>query len=413
MPKKLGRLITNNLGLKILSAVFAVIVWLVIVNTADPDKSATFSVPVQVVNAEYLTDAGMTYEVHENSETISFTVTGKRSIVEVLTTDDFRAVANMANIDDSMTMVPITLTATRYSSQLDISVRDSYLLVDVENLVTKDVEIAAITQGDPAEDCFVDSVEISPKKLSITGPESVVDSVDTARIVVDTTGAAGTLLTNEEITLVDENGEEVSQDRLTLGAKEVVAVTTVYMSKTIPVTYEVTGTPAEGYVYTGFDCDTDSVTVAGDPEVVADLDGIDVTSFLLSVEGAEGDIVADIYLPALLPDDVEIPDEDMQTAVVVMNVEAEVTEALEVPVRRLTINGLGEGLVCTVESENDTFIVNVTGLEEDIAAINVNGISGSIDVSGLGVGSYVLQVDLNGKYGSSCQSEVTVTISRG
>ncbi|MCD8148354.1 MAG: hypothetical protein LUE92_02080, partial [Clostridiales bacterium] len=118
MLKKLAGLVTNNFWLKILSIVFAVILWLVIVNVEDPEKSVSFSVSVDIVNTEYLTDIGKTYEVLDDTDTISFTVTGQRSIVENLSASDFKAVANMENIDDSMSMVPIVITATSYSSQL-------------------------------------------------------------------------------------------------------------------------------------------------------------------------------------------------------------------------------------------------------------------------------------------------------
>lgn len=66
MLRKLTKLVTNNFGLKVLGAVLAVILWLVIVNAEDPDKSVTFSMPVQVTNAEYLTEMGKTYEALED-----------------------------------------------------------------------------------------------------------------------------------------------------------------------------------------------------------------------------------------------------------------------------------------------------------------------------------------------------------
>ncbi len=39
--KKLKNLLTNNIGLKFLSVLFAMILWLVVVNIDDPDKTST------------------------------------------------------------------------------------------------------------------------------------------------------------------------------------------------------------------------------------------------------------------------------------------------------------------------------------------------------------------------------------
>ena len=49
--------IFNNLSLKIVSAVFAVILWTVIVNIYDQNTSYTFSnITVQLVNTQSLTE---------------------------------------------------------------------------------------------------------------------------------------------------------------------------------------------------------------------------------------------------------------------------------------------------------------------------------------------------------------------
>ena len=76
MLRKLTKLVTNNFGLKVLGAVLAVILWMVIVNAEDPDKSVTFTLPVQITNGEYLTEMGKTYEVLEDTDTITVVVSG-------------------------------------------------------------------------------------------------------------------------------------------------------------------------------------------------------------------------------------------------------------------------------------------------------------------------------------------------
>ena len=54
--------IFKNLSLKILSAVFAVVLWTIIVNIYDPTTSYTFSnVSVQLINTESLTDKNYSY----------------------------------------------------------------------------------------------------------------------------------------------------------------------------------------------------------------------------------------------------------------------------------------------------------------------------------------------------------------
>mgnify|MGYP000042764514 CR=1 FL=1 len=60
MLRKLTKRITNNFGLKILAAVFAIILWMVVVNIEDPEKTKGFTIPVTIENNEYLSDMGKT-----------------------------------------------------------------------------------------------------------------------------------------------------------------------------------------------------------------------------------------------------------------------------------------------------------------------------------------------------------------
>ena len=50
MFKKMMKHLVNNPGLKILSVLFSVVLWLVVVNMADPEATKSFSVPVEILN---------------------------------------------------------------------------------------------------------------------------------------------------------------------------------------------------------------------------------------------------------------------------------------------------------------------------------------------------------------------------
>ena len=52
MLRKLTKRITNNFGLKILAAVFAIILWMVVVNIEDPErqKDLRYRLPSKIMN---------------------------------------------------------------------------------------------------------------------------------------------------------------------------------------------------------------------------------------------------------------------------------------------------------------------------------------------------------------------------
>ena len=84
MLKKLGRSITNNFGLKILATIFAIVLWLVVVNVDDPKITKSFTTTISIENANALRDMGKYYEIVDDRNTVTFSVSAKRSLIEDL-----------------------------------------------------------------------------------------------------------------------------------------------------------------------------------------------------------------------------------------------------------------------------------------------------------------------------------------
>ncbi len=407
MWKKVGRVITNNFGLKVLAAIFAIILWLAIANTEDMEKSVTFTVPVQVINSDYLTDQGKTYEILNNTDEISFTVTGPRSVVEQLSADDFRAVANMQNIDESMSMVPISLTATSYSNQLDITSRVTYLMLDVENLITREYEIRVEIDGEPPGDYVVADTEASPDTVTVTGAESLVDEIDSAKVTVDVNGAEESFSSDETVLLLDEMGIVVGEEDLTVDVTEAEVTVTLQVLKQVPVTFHITGEPEEGYWYGEPECDVDSILIQGDADVMDQIDEIMITSPSLNTNGKSEDFTAEVPVADSLPRGVELVEDEPEELIVTVPVEEAVTTEVEIPLDNLTVSGLADGL--SLEVTSDPIVAEITGTEQEVKDIDVDDLTGTIDASDMDVGTYVITVDLD--TGSICKAETMISVS--
>ena len=90
----------SDLLLKIISVVFAFLLWMFVINTDNPVIKKTFSdVPVDMLNEQVLDDLNQTYKI-ESGDTVSFTVKGKKDVVDRLTKSDFRATADVSSMSD-------------------------------------------------------------------------------------------------------------------------------------------------------------------------------------------------------------------------------------------------------------------------------------------------------------------------
>lgn len=409
MLRKLANLVTNNFGLKVLGAVFAVILWLVIVNVEDPDKPVIFTATVKIENADYLTDMGKTYEVLDGSDVISFTVTGKRSVVEELSVTDFTVSANMENIDESMTKIPITIAAPGYSNQLEITKKSSYVRVNVENLVSETYKINVVTEGDLSTYCYIESADVSPQTVSVSGPESVVGQIDKAQMVVDVSGISDDISSTGGIVLLDASGNEVSQERLTLSVTESEAEVGVKMRKEVPVEFEISGEPLTGYRLEDMSSTISSVKLEGDADDLGSVSKLKITSPQLDISEISSTYTAVIHLPDYLPEGVSLAKGEKEDAEVTVQIEAQTTTAFEMPVANITVSGLADGLELSFNS--DTVIVNITGFADELESVSGQELYGTLDASNLESGIYTVPVILTGDYAHNSIAAASVTIT--
>ena len=91
--------LTNNLGLKILALVFSALLWLIVMNSENPIMSRTYSgIPIEIVHGEVITNKGNTYQVSDETKTVTVEIQAKRSTLNKIRSEDIKAVADMRDL---------------------------------------------------------------------------------------------------------------------------------------------------------------------------------------------------------------------------------------------------------------------------------------------------------------------------
>ena len=114
------RKLTENLGLKIGSILFAVVLWLLVTNITNPSSRLRIdNVPVKIINTELITSQGKVYEVLEGSDVIdTVTIMLPRSLYNSISADNVVAVADMKNLTNVNT-IKIELSTNKFNESLD------------------------------------------------------------------------------------------------------------------------------------------------------------------------------------------------------------------------------------------------------------------------------------------------------
>lgn len=414
MVRRAWKIITNNFGLKLLAALFAVILWLVVVNIDDPKISQRFSTSVVIENKEYLTEQGKYFEVLDDTNTIIFTVTAKRSYIEKLSNTDFKAVANMENAaidnESGTGKVPIEVTALRYSSLVTISKAVQNLEITLENLAQDQFIVGVETTGTLPDGCALGEVTVSPNLLKVSGPESVVSSIDHVTASIDVTNMTTDVVASVIPILYDSNGNVIDKSDLTLNMATVTVTVRILDTKDVSLVFNVTGTPADGYAYMDMEYEPKTIAIKGTASSLNNVTVINIPETALDISGARGDITQVIDVSEYLPAGVTIADQSQTKVEVTVHIAQLATKVINIFPSSIRVLNLPDGY--KLNFDTSVIRVNVNGMEEDIAALDTDNIVASIDAGQLTPGTHevelVLDLDEN-IYHERVMVTVTVT----
>lgn len=395
MVQKILKVITNNFGLKVLAVVIAIVFWLVIVNLEDPEKTKQFTIKVEMLNAEVLEEQGMTYEVVDSSDIIVFTVSGQRSIVERLTVEDFSATANLENMEN-LSQVPITVTAKKYAQNITITKRSQYVEVFVENIESVTVPVVVEPVGEVPEGFLLSDYTASQDTIRLTGPESLIETVDRAVAWVDVTALEADAVAKVDLALYDAEDNVVAADRITMSNSVVTVSVGVLERTTVPVIYEVNGTPGEGYRITDVAGAINQVSIVGKSGTIDRIHSIVVDGEDMSVDGANKTLEKLINLNDYLPDGISLAEGQDAEVKVTVTLEGKEEREFQLAVENIQIKGIPEGYL--VEIQEDSIPVVIKGYASELSAIAEAELKGVIDATDITEQTQALKVTVAGDY---------------
>ncbi len=396
----------NNLLLKIISVVIAIVIWYVVVDANDPVIESSFSVRVSVTNDSYIANGKQSYRIDDNYKTVAVYLKGNRSKLKNITADDITVTADLTQIVDferDPVMVPLQASCPGFNVT-DITLSRTTIPIVIENIASKEFPVTVST-GDskPGSDYEVGVLKPDPEQVIISGPESIVNDIESVVAQIDVTGITRDAEKEASLVLYDKNGDEISQEVIADdlkfdGGVPNITVFVDLWKKQSGVEFEVnySGEPMDGYHVTAVSTTPDSVTVVGTDEALKELrengNVLSIPAELISVEGASTDITQEIEIAEFLPDDMRLGESIADTMTVYLNVLSDESREFTLDVDSIELQNMAPGLA--VSYDQTEVMVRVSGMYSTVEAMTVDDIKASMDLSGLGIGDYTLPVQL-------------------
>ena len=377
--------ITKNWGLKLVSFLFAAVLWLIVTNINDPSSPYKESnIPVVLKNTDLITNNGQIYEVLDGTDMIdSVVIWAPRSVVDKLNRSDIVAEADVRDLT-SLNTISIKLSTNKYNDKLD-SIKGSIenVKLNIENKETRSVPNKAKLTGEVGEGYMVGNVRTEQNLIRVSGPESLISQIARAQAEVDISGFTSNIGTDSDIRLYNEAGVEIKAESIEKSITKVRVNIEILEKKTVPISSKFSGIPAEDYRTTGeITSSRNSVELAGKSETLRGISAIEIPEGVIDVSGAVETVETVIDLRDYLPAGVVLAEEGFDGNISVsVQIEQQRRQTVSGMMENIQFVGVPEGYEAVINEPEERYRVTLIGLASELAEIDVNTLEVYVDVA--------------------------------
>lgn len=356
----------------IISILASILLWAYVIGEVNPDKEKTIrNVPIIYTYVDTLNERGLAIAGAED-ESVSVEVIGSRALLGSITSNDISATINVASAQRGENEMSISI---RVPSGITVSNQSiTRTQVTVENMVQKPVEVEIEYTGDFAPSDSGSTVAMSSSQVVVTGAESLVENVVSAKGTIEATLLSDSLTAIQcQLEPVDEAGNIVDGVRL---AQKTLSVTAVLARiKEVELDVSVKDAGSEEYIR---EVDIpESISIYGNANMLENINKI--TAEEVDISGITQD--KEIELKLNLPDGISIPEGEEEPTIKV-NVSPVASKEFIFTGEEISIEGGNQEMTYTLP-ENLEIKVTVKDKEGILNGISKNGISLKLDVSKL------------------------------
>ena len=288
--KTLRKLSNSRIVWLIISLLASLAIWIYVTSGETEDFKTTFrNVRIEIVGEDTLRTSRGLILTDLNTSSVTVEVVGPRRMLAPLDSDDL-----VAQVDVSK-LTRATYTTLKYDIVYPGSVDERYITEEKKSpeyvnfnislLTDKTVPVRGGFEGRSADGFTAETPVFEPSTITVSGPEAYLKDVSYAwvtfgqNIVADSTYSIET-----NFTLMNEGGDAVSTEYLTLSQDTVRATLPILQVKNVPLDVDLIEGAGASKANTKVSIEPSTVTLAGDSSILSGmnqivLDTIDQTDF--------------------------------------------------------------------------------------------------------------------------------------
>ena len=296
--EKMMKFFSGDRALKIFAAIIAISLWFYVVQVQNPDIKKTIKgVPVVFTQSGLLEQKNLVL-LNDSEYTVDIEVRGPRKNVMNVNRRNVTVLADLGDIASTGRHTVLANVVMPYSSLEVLNTSPSMVSVDVDNLITVTKQVEVFTEGTPKESYVVGSTSTNTEEITIKGPKSIIDGIESVGVSVMVDGKSADMAGKASVLALGTGGKEIVNQYLTYSMEEIEFRVEILKAKTVdlkPIFSEAAQSFAGEYVLDENSIKT--IRIAGVQAMVDDMETIKTEPITLRDIGAGGEVTVKLNLP--------------------------------------------------------------------------------------------------------------------
>ncbi|AUG57243.1 MAG TPA: hypothetical protein DCE02_00945 [Ruminiclostridium sp.] len=374
----MSRLFEKDIGIKIISLFFAVVLWFFVLDSSNPVISYDFNIPLKIENEESLKEKGFVIVNKNFPRNISVSVKGRQNKISTLDVNDIEAIIDLEKIDDVKTKslhVDVYIHKEGFSIE---SITPGVVNFELEKVEKNSFPVNIVIEGKPKENYKLIGVSSTPETIFVEATDSVVNSIGEIKVFVDISNITSEMVIQKECVVYDVNGEVLEDEELIFNVN-----VEVEMAKEVPIVPVVKGKPARNYIDGVHKVSPDKALITGPPDIIEWIDNVKTQE--IDIENANQSVTKTVELN--IPEGVRLIEtpENVYVDVVIEKVAVRefTIKSWDIAIENAVIDG---SLIYEIPGTDIN--ISIEGRKEELDRISVENLKPSIDVEGLKEGRH-------------------------
>lgn len=384
MKKRINEALQSKTFYIIFALAISIALWAYVDRVDNPDVTVPYNnIDIQFEGNENLEENDLILTGCDVQE-VSMRLTGKRGVLKNINSSNIVIKVDLNDIIDAGTGTGIY--QLNYSIEYPTGVTPGsvkvseasvdYVTVKIERLIEKKIGIKGTYSGYAEQGYQAGPLEFDPEYIVVSGPDSIVYSIDHAKVTLEVGSFAKTIKTEVPFTVVDKDDNEIASDNLKFSVDTVNVTIPVLMEKEITLKYKPEYTNSATEANVSVSITPEKIKVSGDPEILNKMS--DVLYLTLSEDLCDFAVYYSENVDIEFPDGVTSVTGET-SAKVIIRIDGMTTKTFTV--KNLKVSNVTDGLTASVITQSKE--ITVRGPAESLDKIKASDIVMTADLAEL------------------------------